>query len=510
MIRRYRSWFPLLVLALSMMLAACGGAGVGEGAAVPQAGNKAGAPYQPRTLRLATVDQQGNWDTPLVEAFVAGVAALSQGTLAIDVTWGVEPESNDFEQAIIDLVRRGEFDLGWVGGRAWDTEGVTALQALQAPFLITDYGVLRDVYASEVRSQLLAGLDAGGFTGLGLYPGWLRHPASLHSTLTTLEDFTGIRFRVPASNVSDMLVRALHAQPIHVTGLAASQAITAGEMDAIEGTLQRVPTPTIGATVTGNITFYPDSRTLFGNAAAMSGLSDDDRQILDAAAEKVLEVALDQLPTADDGTQVCADGHSVANAPPAEVARIEAAAAPVLEALRKDQTVGALIDRITQIRGPRPDPSAPPTCSSPGAPSAEPSTVAAADPLLEGTWETPRLTREVLRGTVTRYGIDPGFVDFMATNDEFQDWIVYQVEIRDGRWTIFDFPDGHPVGIGWSGTYRVPEQGTAIASEGPCPVTYHYEVSESELQFKDLSDACMDPSPFQVAIYLSAPFTRVK
>ncbi len=500
---------PWLVLAFSLVLAGCAGAGVGGGAAGPQALNKAGAPDQPRTLRLATVDQQGNWDTPLVEAFVSDVADLSHGALTVDVTWGAESESNEFEQAIIDRVRRGDFDLGWVGARAWDVEGVTTLQALQAPFLITDYATLRDVYASDVRTQLLAGLNAGGIVGLGLYPGWLRHPASLHSTLVTLEDFAGIRFRVPASNASDMLVRALGARPLHINGLAQSEAIAAGEMDAIEATLARVPSPTIGATVTGNITFYPDSRTLFANAGSLALLSEDDRRILDAAAARVLEVALDRLPTADDGAQVCAVGNSVVAAAADDVARIEAAAAPVRDALRNDPTVAALIDRIAAIRGSRPDPPAPPTCTSPGAPSPAPD-AAAADPMLEGTWETPRLTREILRRSVARFGIDPGFVDFMATNDQFVNWIVYQIEIRDGHWTILDFPDGNPAGIGWSGTYQVPEPGTAIASEGPCPVTYHYEVSDSKLQIKDLTDACMDPSPFQVAIYLSAPLARVK
>jgi TRAP-type C4-dicarboxylate transport system substrate-binding protein len=496
------------LIAVPLLLSLAGCADPGESGA--QGGNKAGVPDQPRTLRLATVDAQGSWDAPLVEAFASSVAEESQGRLAVDITWVAEPENSEFEQAIIDRVRSDEFELGWVGGRAWDVEGATTLQALQTPFLITDYAVLRDVYSSDVRGQLLAGLNRDGFVGLGLYPGWLRHPVSLGSPLLTLDDFAGIRFRVPASNASDLLVRALGAQPLHINGLAENEAITAREMDAIEGTLQSVSIPTLGASVTGNITFYPDSRTLFGNAEALATLPDEDRQVLDLAAARTLAVAFDQLPTVDDGTQVCADGHSVVNATPDDVARIQLAATPVRNALRSDPTVAALIDRIAEIRGSRPDPAAPPTCSAPGAPSPEPSAVTAADPLLEGTWETPRLTREMLRSTVTRYGIDPGFVDYMATNDGFEDWIVYQVQISGGHWTILDFPDGQPAGVGWSGTYQVPEAGTAIASEGPCPVTYHYEVSESELRFRDLEACVVDPSPFQVAIYLSAPFTRVK
>jgi TRAP-type C4-dicarboxylate transport system substrate-binding protein len=507
---RPRAVLQLLAWLLLISTAGCSPTGVAGNGAAGQDGNKAGAPSLPRTLTLATVDDQRSWDAPLVEAFAAHVADLSHGRLAIDITWQVESENPEFEQAIIDHVRGGDFDLGWVGGRAFDLEGVTTLEALQTPFLITDYAVLRDVYESDVPSQMLAGLGGGGLVGLGLYPGWLSHPASLGAPLLSLEDFQGINFRVPASHVSDLLVQALGAKPMHIAGLAASNAIAAGRMDAILATLASVPIPTLGAAVTGNITFFPDSRALFANAQALAALPDDDRQILNEAAAKALDVALNQLPTVDDGSQVCRVGHSVVAAPATEVARIEAAASPVRDALHRDPTVGPLIDRIAAIRGSRPDPPAPPTCSAPGAPSPKPSLVAAADPMLVGTWQTPRLTREVLRAALTRNGIDPAFEDDLASNDGFRDWIVYRVEIKDGRWSIYDFPDGVPAGVGWSGTYEVPAPGTAIASEGPCPVTYHYRVTATELRFDDLQSCSATDNKFQVAIYLSAPFTRVR
>jgi len=52
--------------------------------------------------------------------------------------WAAPESGEQIEQVVAQRIVDGDFDLGMVAGRAWNPVGVTSLQALQAPFLITD------------------------------------------------------------------------------------------------------------------------------------------------------------------------------------------------------------------------------------------------------------------------------------------------------------------------------------------------------------------------------------
>lgn len=155
-----------------------------------------------------------------------------------------------------------------------------------------------------------------------------------------------------------------------------------------------------------------------------------------------------------------------------------------------------------------------PPSPSPAPPS--PSGTTATDPELEGLWQTQPVTREQMALTLAAAGLDPERVDLIAENGGFRDYMVYQVEIVDGRWTQLEFPDGQPAGVfGWGGTYEVVEKGTVTATErgGGCVLTYNYEVSGDELRIDLVDDPC-DPIEhideiFQTVIFESSPFTRV-
>jgi TRAP-type C4-dicarboxylate transport system substrate-binding protein len=498
-----RQLFPLL---LAIGVAACM-------QSVAPGGDKAGAPAGPTTLRMATVDQRGRPDTPAVEHFAGQVAELSSGRLLVDVTWQAAPDETHFEQAIIEQVRSGEFDLGWVGSRAWDTEQVTTLQALQAPFLITDYGLLEQVVISPMAAEMLAGLDAGDVVGLGLIPDQLRHAVGLTKPLLSLTDFEGARIRVPTSNASDLLIRALGGEPVHVGGSAGQTALANGEIDGIDASLGFVPIPTVGAMATSNIVLYPRVNTLFANRDLIGRLSDDDRTVLREAAARTLDFAVAALPAAEDSSAACAAGHHVLLAAGEDVAAIVEAGSSVYVALRKDQQTADFIDQIEALKASAGTPPAPAPACSPAGSTPQPTSTASApvDAAIEGTWETPRLTREKMAGTLAAAGLDPDAVGMIAENEGFREYMVYKVEIRNGRWTIFGFPDGTPAGVGWAGTYKIVDSETVTATEGPCTIRYRYEVSDDELTLEILGDSC-DPTGrnnfFQTVIFESAPFKR--
>jgi TRAP-type C4-dicarboxylate transport system substrate-binding protein len=93
-----------------------------------------------------------------------------------------------WDQRVAQMVSDGDLDMGMIPARAWDTEGVTTLQALQAPFLITSDESLDEIVQSDLQKRLLAGLDAADVVGLALVPEGLRHPAGFDGPLLSVKD----------------------------------------------------------------------------------------------------------------------------------------------------------------------------------------------------------------------------------------------------------------------------------------------------------------------------------
>lgn len=335
---------PVLLLALAM--SACGGT---------VSGDKAGGDEPPINLTLGSPDSDGTPGTDALRHFAAEVADLSGGRITVELLWNVANDATDVEDDVIRQVRDGTLDLGWVGTRAWDGQGVVAFSALQAPFLISDYGVLIAVMTSDLPDQMLAELDGVGLTGLGVYPDQLRHPFGFRAPLLTLDDFSGAILRVPTSQVSDAVIRALGATPVHLNGAAFAEALDSGEVVGAESSIGNVMSGNAGilpagAYMTMNLTFYPKLQTLFADSAHYSSLSSSTRSVLETAARDTLTYLLGLDPEGADVDAFCEVGGTLVNASPQDVEAIIAAAEPVTRSLEADATVADYIARIRALR----------------------------------------------------------------------------------------------------------------------------------------------------------------
>ena len=248
------------------------------------------------------------------------------------------PWNPESEQTLATMVSDGEIDLALVPTRAWDELGVTSLRALQAPFLVDSLELLNAIVGSELADEMFAGLDALGVEGLALWPDSLRHPIGFERPLLTADDFDGAQLRVPTSDASFRLVRAIGAEPVAADFAAG---VPAG-MDGAESAFNLGRNlPALG-TFTANITFYPKVNALVANAEVLESLSDDQRDVLRRAATDTIAYAVDTNPTEHDlAEQYCADGGSVALADAADLAELAELAAPVLAELEADDTTQA-------------------------------------------------------------------------------------------------------------------------------------------------------------------------
>jgi TRAP-type C4-dicarboxylate transport system substrate-binding protein len=308
-------------------------------APIPSAG---AASARPLTLQFAVADDRGRPSQDAVDDFVELVALLSDGSIVIEPAFDTGGDTPG-------LVIRGDADLALVASREWDLVGVTTLQALQAPFLITDDTLAAAVAQGGIASQAMEGLAEVGVVGLAMWPEDLRHPFSFvpNKPLLSPADFEGKTILVQASAISLALVEALGAAPYSGTGDERQAAVDAGRLHGAEsGFLQGASLPGT-PTATGNVTFYPKFQVLVANGSAFDGLSDAQREILRAAASGTQRVAIETHPKEVDAAVAwCAAGGTVALATDDQVAAFESATDPIFKWIANDARGAELIAAI--------------------------------------------------------------------------------------------------------------------------------------------------------------------
>jgi TRAP-type C4-dicarboxylate transport system substrate-binding protein len=386
--------------------------------------DKAGGSGAPVTLRIGHSDPRDYPAGDAIEEFARRVGTLSEGRIRIRPVWQAAGVSvTQPNQRVARLVVSGELDLGMIASAAWDTEGVTTLRALQAPFLISTDEVLDAVVASDLGGSLLGGLEKVGVEGLALVPEVLRHPVGFGRALRSTADFAGIGIRAPRSNTTYALLRALGARPADLTFEQAVSALQAGKIGGAESSflhLGSLPAPGI---ITANVVFFPKVNTLVANAARFDELTAEQQEILREAAEQTLRHVVDtRTREVDAARQACRAGAELVTASVADVAALRRAAAPVYAELERDPTTKGL---IAAIRALTPS-SASPSVASCGRGRAAPAPSAAGVGRAQPTIPEGAYRAEITLEEMVARGVDPATA---STNSG-----IMTLTLEDGRW----------------------------------------------------------------------------
>ena len=333
----------LVALATVVVLAGCG---------ATAEGTKAGGQAAPVILRIGTDDSPGRPAAAQIGEFVRQVEELSDGGVRIEPEWNALGDSgdDDWDQKVARMVVAGEVDMGLIPTRAWDTEGVTSLRALNAPFLITSDELAAEVASSELAATMLADLATVGVTGLALWPEGLRHVFGFADPLLAPGDFTGQLIRVPASDTAYATFAALGASSDDVT--AGDDDVVAGEVAGAESSFAWAATLPRPATGVGNLTLYPKYNSLVINNSVWNGLPIEQQAVLRDAAKRTLGWAIDHVPDeATAATEFCQRGGRVVNTDDANVKAFRDAVQPVYAQLEQDPTTRTLIEAIRALKG---------------------------------------------------------------------------------------------------------------------------------------------------------------
>jgi TRAP-type C4-dicarboxylate transport system substrate-binding protein len=322
----------IAILGLVLAAAGCGGGDDDKAAKT--------AELKPVTLQIGTDDEPGRPAADQIQELARRAAKLSDGAIRIVPAWHAAGQGPDWDQRVARMVTGGELDMGLIPSRSWDTEGVTSLRALNAPFLITSDELLDQVVSSDVADDLMAGLGKAGVHGLALFPEGLRHPFGLKGPLMGPEDYDGEAIRTPTSHTTAAMFGAFgasvnddDADPRHHAALESSYFLEPG------------------GTATGNVTFYPKVNSLVIGDAAYERLDDAQRGMLAEAAAQTLDWAIAETPTdAEAAEAFCASGQSVVLASEQQLAALEQAAAPVIAELESDEQTANIIESIRALK----------------------------------------------------------------------------------------------------------------------------------------------------------------
>lgn len=432
----FRTPIAVTLTALATLAAGCDLGGRGD---------KAGGSDAPVELRVAAAYPNDTPDVPAVRFFASRVAKLSDGSVRVHVTFSAAGEDAvDPEGDVARMVREGDFELGWIGARAWDRLGVSSFQALQAPFFVTSYALLDRIAGGPLASRMLNGLGEEGFVGLALVPDRLRHPMGLRHPFMSLANFAGAGVRVIPSRASDALMRALGARPVHVSNDAMDSATARGLVDAQEQSFNG------GRYATANVSFFPKALTLFASQDGYQRLSDSQRRALHEAARQTVAHVVAHPPVETAlARRYCDGGGRVVNASRDDVAALMRAAQPVYTALKREAQTRTLIAAIRRLKATTPSEAAPRECArQPSGATGRRASVST----LNGTYRW-RLTKA-------------GAIAVGDANDpelDEADGSINTMTLRDGKWLLQGGSTGTYKLVGHRIVFDWPEVGATLA-----------------------------------------------
>lgn len=305
-----------------------------------------------KVLRVVNFDALNpNLQNPAAEVFLKQVVALSGGELKVAVDSHFENGKATAESDEITALADGRYDLAWPSTRAFGTAGITSLQALETPFLITSISSQRALVTSPVANELLATLHDHGLVGLGLAVGPLRRPMASRP-LVTMADWKGLRFRTYNSPIQADAVKALGATPVSAS-FHFPDLINAGTLDGVELDIAQYDENSLGdllPNTTRNVTLWAKMFVFTMNAATYDRLTPQQQDWVKQAAQAAVQASVDyQYDETTPALNMCRAGVRFHDASVRDLADLKAAVRPVVDTIAADPVSGPLLRKVESV-----------------------------------------------------------------------------------------------------------------------------------------------------------------
>jgi len=359
---RRRSWAWRAAAVASGCTLALGVAGCGSDSDSGGDTNTGGGEGAEVELTLAYVTTQQHPYGLAVDYFIDEVNTASNGRIKIT---GLPSYPNPEPQLLSD-VRAGSVEMGTISTAIWDSAGINSFQALQAPFLVSNYGLEGQILDGDIGTAMAddASTKAGDIVVLSVHEGGLRKPLGAKKKFTNPASFKGAKIRAPGSKVLAEGLQALGAEADPLPLPEVYQAMKNGTVDGMEANLGLIATNKyyeVAKYVTGNVNFWPFPTALTINKNTFDALSADDQKILTDAAAKVPAKSLEIVSAPSELPQSLVDcGIEFVTATDADRAALAKAADVAVNALSKaDATTADFIKQIQDLKASAAPPAAP-------------------------------------------------------------------------------------------------------------------------------------------------------
>jgi TRAP-type C4-dicarboxylate transport system substrate-binding protein len=438
-----------VVVAVALLVGACGGGDTQRAGGAPAA--------KTTVLTLAN----GNAQTDELQLFIDKVDQLSDGRLRVKAVNDWRAGDKQYEKGLLEDVKAGKADLGWVGSRALASVGVKSFEPLNAPFLLDSYEIQDEVLSGDVAERMLGDLQRVGVTGVAVLPGPLRF-LQLDRNVDGSAGLAGLRIGGIDSTIQQAALEAMGAEPVVI---AAGDPI--GSLNGVESYPLSIHgnhyVDTAKYTI-ADMPLWPRPFVIFANTNAWNGMSEADRKLLQQAAEQarpeVLAATLEGEQTAFEG--MCKAGNQAVELGAAGRERMQQAVEPVLAQLRSDPATRDAMAEIESL-------SAGQSPNSIACPAEETGQPAALEGTFEATMRKSEPGSDSIAKTWRQCGTDSIKVTF---------------ELSDGRAVqTLDCPSG-PL-TGFDEPYSVFRDVIKFGGTGGPPFSARWELDGNRLRFSD-------------------------
>ena len=288
-----------------------------------------------RTLRVAYVQKPDHPHGLGVQRFADLVQQKSGGKIAVKA-FGSATLGGDVQ--VQSAVQGGTVDMTIVIPSLL-TGMVKDFLLLDLPFLFSDYAEADAVLDSAVGRKMLASLPAHGLIGLGYWDHGFRIVTNSRRPITRVEDFSGLKIRVPQSNISIETFNSLGANAVP---MPIPELYTALESKAVDG--QENPYAAVEAFKFNEVQPYAsETRHAYNPLVVLFSKKTWDR--LPAGERKIVQDAVNEAGAYErkisreanekSAESLKAKGVKINTLSPQEVARIRDKVKPVAEKFEK-------------------------------------------------------------------------------------------------------------------------------------------------------------------------------
>jgi TRAP-type C4-dicarboxylate transport system substrate-binding protein len=438
-------------LTAALAVGACGGGDTG----------RAGGKPAGKTTVLKLANANGQADE--LQLFIDQVDKLSDGRLRIEAANGWRRGETDYETGLLQDVKAGKADLGWVGSRALANVAVKSFEPLHAPFLIDSYELQDLVVGGDVAKRMLTDLEDVGLTGVAVLPGPLRY-LQLDRTVDGPDGLAGLKIGYIDSPLQEAALTALGSEPVEISSGGSIRGLNGVEMHAL-ATHGNHYVDTAPNTV-ADAPLWPRPFVVFADTEAWKALPEADRELVTKAAEQaragMLVALVEREQRSVEG--MCEAGNRMVEVGYAGRAQMQAAVGPLIAKLRNDPATRDAMAEIESLR-------------AGGSPHGVrcPAGTSTQKAALTGVFETTIRKSEAGSDAIPEDWTDSGAKA-----------IRFKLELSDGRAVITEYYPSGPI-TGFDEDYTVFKDVIEFqAGGGGPPLTARWDLDGKRLRFTDV------------------------